>query len=239
MKKVRVLVVTSNKDRHRYLCHILKKQHDLVGIVSEKKGDYYLEHQQKSDLVMSHFKTLSLKEKQIFGSLEFPSTPIYRLRKSEINLPDVIEWAKKKKPEVIVLFGTGLLDSNWLETFSGKIINIHLGYSPNYRGSATLFWPFFFNDLKHLGVTLHVAVENVDAGQILTIVKPDNLDGDYYSITTNLIKKALDNIGNIVYRYIDKSIQLKTQNTSLGKVYKKADFSEKSLKKVLLMFGER
>ena len=36
------------------------------------------------------------------------------------------------------------------------MINVHLGLSPYYKGSATNFWPFVNNELQFLGVTFMV-----------------------------------------------------------------------------------
>jgi hypothetical protein len=62
---------------------------------------------------------------------------IAKIDKKLINDLAVIEWTKKKTPDAILLFGTGILSDEWLDKFESKIINLHLGHSPRYRGSAT------------------------------------------------------------------------------------------------------
>ena len=44
-------------------------------------------------------------------------------------------------PDVVLVFGTGLLKAPLIGAFPGRIINIHLGLSPYYRGAGTNFWP--------------------------------------------------------------------------------------------------
>ena len=57
-------------------------------------------------------------------------------------------------------------------------INLHLGLSPWYRGSATLFWPFYNLQPHWAGATLHKIVSEPDAGDILHHVMPKLEEGD-------------------------------------------------------------
>ena len=50
---------------------------------------------------------------------------------------------------------------------------MHLGLSPYYRGSGTNFWPLVDRLPECVGVTIHLAIPSVDAGPILTQVRPD------------------------------------------------------------------
>jgi len=225
-----VLVLTSNSSRHKFLCHKVAKEHKLVGVISEEKGEYYCAQKEGSSLVYKHFERLRIEEGNVFGAQDFPDVPLIEVKKTEINCEGVLKWAKNLQPDAIILFGTGILKESWLEEYPNKIINIHLGFSPYYRGSATLFWPFYNNDLEHLGVTIHLAVRKVDAGNILDVVQPDSLEGDYYSITNALIKKALCKVSSVASSYLAGEIEAKSQDIALGEVYKKSDFSETALK---------
>ena len=230
---MKVLVLTSNSCRHKFLCHQVAKELELVGVISEDKGNYYSAEKKVSSLVTEHFDKLRKQEKETFGTQNFPNVPLIEVKKSEINSEDVLAWAIDLKPDAIILFGTGILKEPWLEAFSDKIINIHLGFSPYYRGSATLFWPFYNDDLEHLGVTIHLAVDKVDAGNILHIVEPDSLEGEYYIITNELIKKALCEVSLITSRFFAGEITPRSQDVTLGHVYKKADFCEGALQKAI------
>jgi methionyl-tRNA formyltransferase len=86
-----------------------------------------------------------------------------------------------------------------------------------------------------LGTTIHIATEKVDDGDILYIVKPDIKDKDhYYDITNKLIKKSIKKFSDVVYSYDNGNIEKIPQDISKQKYfYKKKDFSEECLKKVL------
>lgn len=233
------LILTSNSLRHKYYAMELSKKFDVKGIISEPKVGYYQKVKEESEVVREHFKNLSKYESQFFKEAEFPNTiELLELEKCSINDIDNVEWAKKKNPDVIFLFGTVILKDIWLNAFENKIINLHLGLSPFYRGSATLFWPIFNNELECLGVTIHIATKKVDAGQILGRVKPDYEVGDnYYTINYKAIKKGIDNMGEIVQNYLNGNIELIEQDLSKSKLYKKSDFTEAKLLKALKNIG--
>ena len=73
---------------------------------------------------------------------------------------------------------------------------------------------------------------------ILYIVKPDVKENDnYYDITNKLIKKSIHKFSNVVYDYSIGKIEKKPQDISKQKYfYKRNDFSESCLKKVLNKF---
>lgn len=233
MKKA--LVLTSNKRRHMYLTHQVAKNFDLVGIISEPKKDYYNNQANESGLVAKHLERLQETEAGYFNVDEFASVELKLINRNNLNEDETVDWAIKRKPDVIFLFGTGILKDRWLNTFEGKIVNLHLGYSPFYRGSATLFWPFYNGDVSRLGTTIHIAAKKVDAGGILKNIVLNKVDecGNYYHMTNKLIKKSLEHFPIVVEKYLDGEINPLEQDLSMGRVYKRRDFTEEKLKVVL------
>jgi methionyl-tRNA formyltransferase len=156
------------------------------------------------------------------------------LSKDKLNSEEVVNFAKSKKPDVIFLFGTGILNQVWLEAFPNKIINLHLGLSPYYRGSATLFWPIYNGQYNCIGVTVHIAAKKVDAGAIIARIKPSLEIGDnYYDINLKAIKKGIDLMPQIVIDYFNGNKDTISQNLKISKLYKKSDFTEEKLNSVL------
>lgn len=227
---IKALVLTSNKPRHRYLINTIYKNFDLVGLITEEKNNYYVQQQEESLLVQEHFKKISEYELEYFNDVEYPNVDTLHLDKKNINNNEVIYWAAEKNPEVIFLFGTGILEEQWLQAFDSKIINLHLGLSPFYRGTATLFWPFFNHEIECVGTTIHLAEKKVDAGKIIERIKPDIEVGDtYYDINMKAIKKSIDLLPVLAKRYLEKRILLIDQDLSKSKLYKKKDFTEPAL----------
>lgn len=76
------------------------------------------------------------------------------------------EVLKSLKPQVIAVYGTAIIRPNIFNLAQGITLNMHTGLSPFYRGDSTLFWPVYYDDPEHLGVTVHELVESVDGGAI-------------------------------------------------------------------------
>jgi len=82
------------------------------------------------------------------------------------------------KPDVIVVYGTRIIRSNIFERAARITLNMHTGLSPFYRGDSTLFWPVYYKDPTHLGVTVHELVASIDGGDIATTVPVTYSQGD-------------------------------------------------------------
>lgn len=238
MKKksdLRVVVLTGNNIRHKYYASHMNQHLNLVGLITEPHAEYFNQQREDSIVVREHFERLGFYEQAYLGNDETVDAAHIKLNAKEINLDSNIEWVVNLRPDYILLYGTGILNAKWCETFSGRIINLHLGVSPYYRGSATLFWPFYNNEMEYVGTTVHLASVDVDAGDILKIVYADIEPQDnYYDITYKLIRKSIHAIPDILHDYHEDKIAPKKQDISKRKhYYRKKHFSESALKKVL------
>jgi len=82
------------------------------------------------------------------------------------------------RPDVVLVFGTGILREPFLSAFEGRIINIHLGLSPYYRGAGTNFWPLVNRQPEYVGATIHYLDAGIDTGPILAHARPHIERGD-------------------------------------------------------------
>jgi folate-dependent phosphoribosylglycinamide formyltransferase PurN len=234
MKKA--LVLTSTSLRHSYFTSKLSELFNIVGVLNEPKKNYFTESRSKSLLIEDHFKLLSDFENRTFI---LSNEKIIKVKiVNDVNAVELVEYAKNLSPDVVCLFGTSILKKEWLEAFPNKIVNLHLGLSPFYRGSATLFWPFYFQELECLGTTIHIAIDKVDAGAILRRIKASFKHGDgYYDITTRLIRDSIDIFPHIVNDYLNGSISPIQHEDIAGRLMRKTDFCEKALIKVIDYLG--
>jgi len=232
----RAVLITGNSERHCAFANEVSKYFELVAIISEPKKNYYSDQRRQSIEVEKHFQRLLDCEKKHFENNVFDSNiPTFNESQNNLNNPDLVCEIIKFKPDIILLYGTGILNEVWLNAFPNKVINLHLGLSPFYRGSATLFWPFYFNELHYLGTTIHIASIKVDAGDILMRVLPDwnREDNDYYEITNKLIKKSIKLYPKIVMQFLKGEINPEPQDLTVGKYCKRSDFDEPKLKHAL------
>lgn len=233
---MRALVLTASSFRHEYFAQTISEHFDVCGIISQPKRQYYKKSVYESEKVLIHFERLKKVEEEYFGAASgYISTRKEDvLFADDINRESVVRWAVDKNPDVVFLFGTKILGAEWIGLFE-TIINLHLGLSPYYRGSATLFWPFVNRELHCVGATIHLAVEKVDAGPILKRVRPDIVVGDdYYDINCKAIKTGIDAVPSAAKNYLEGDLLAMNQSEmEKGKVWKKADFDVNALVKAL------
>ena len=238
MSKLKALILTSRGLRHRYFAKKVAETFDVSYVITEAKRNYYTKQSEESSAIRSHFKAIGDAEVDFFGCVNDQQEP-KRREVEDINSPESVAWVVDQRPDVICLYGTAILREGWLEAFPSTILNLHLGLSPFYRGSATLFWPFYFKELQYLGTTIHIATAKVDAGNIIARVDADiRPDEDYYQITTRLIKDSIDRFPEQVKGYLEGRIKAHAQEAVASRVCKKADFSEEALLKMLLYVGK-
>ena len=236
-RSVRAAVLTSTGPRHRYFRQVIAEKFDLRVALSQDKGNYYQMQREESDLVRNHFSDLAAAELVEFATRLDPSLAALR-EAPNINAPALVAETLASGAEIVFLFGTAILADAWLNAFPNRIVNLHLGLSPFYRGSATLFWPFAQNELECVGATVHLAVAKVDAGPILARVKPDLQVGDtYYTITHRLIRQSIDALPDIASRYLAGEVAPLPQVPTGERAWRKADFCEPSLRRALSNVG--
>lgn len=235
-RKFKAVVLTSNKSRHVDYARAVQKHFDLVGVISAEKKAYYDKQISSSEVIKRHFAKFEELEREWFGNSEALSCceSVRLSGEQSINDGKWVDWAKRLRPDVIFLFGTEILKAEWLSAFPEKIINLHLGLSPFFRGSGTLFWPFYYNEIQYIGATIHIADAEVDAGGILGYAIPKLEAGDdFYSINLKTIARGIEIAPELGIQYLDGAIAKKRQDNSIGRVFRKKDFNEMALTQAL------
>ena len=121
----------------------------------------------------------------------------------------IINEINKIKPNLIVSFGCSLIKDPLLKKYKKKFLNIHLGLSPYYRGSATNFWPFVNNELQFVGVSFLRIDDGIDTGPIIHQIRPDFELGDtIHDVGNKLIIKMADETQKVIKNKILKKYLL-------------------------------
>lgn len=185
---MKLAIITSNHLRHKYFIDSLSKYFDIAGVVLEdkkrdpsKKGEGTGEEER----VKSYFKDRDASEQQFFSFLDWDETiarigadRILSIPAGEINEEVNAEVLRRWSPDYVVVFGSSILREHIIDMFPDRIINMHLGLSPYYRGSGTNFWPLYDEKPEYVGVTIHYLDKGIDTGKIIAQARPDITLGD-------------------------------------------------------------
>lgn len=226
----RVVLLTGGDRRHRYVARELHHSIGLAGIVGEEKADPVPAGPLPPgdlDVLRHHLAEREQTEEQLLGQPDLPGgVPHLAVSHGGINDPDVLEWVGAAAPDLIVLYGTSLVRAPLLDTFAGRIVNLHLGLSPYYRGTATNFWALVHREPECVGATLHLAAPRVDAGGILEQVRPACLRGDRaHELGTRALMAATAVLPAVLERYAAGRLEPVPQDLSHGLVFRRRDFT--------------
>ncbi len=194
---MKLVILTSNGLRHKYVVSKLVENFHVQLIISEKKSvaieDTTKLNLADATLVREHFDKRSKSEMKYFGDYNEFSSEICHLNipHKEINNEFVFDCINSINPDLIILFGTSIIKGRLLKKYQRKIINLHLGLSPYYKGSATNLFPFYYKQIECIGATIHIATEKVDAGDIIHQYRPKiDLNDDIHDIGNKVILKS-------------------------------------------------
>lgn len=160
-----VIFPTGTRYREYGMAYVLRNRIPRLGLI--KVADQAL-------LVLYRLLVESRRDKK--AAREFfsskPSQYIERkgidiLEVLDINSDPVINFIRTKAPQLVVVSGAPLLRECILEAADGRIINLHPGYAPQYRGRYGSFWPIYNKEPELVGTTIHFVDNGVDTGRIL------------------------------------------------------------------------
>ena len=123
------------------------------------------------------------------------------------NSNDCINYIVKQRLSWIVNCGTPRkISPEFLKLFYNKVVNIHPGLLPKYRGSCCVEWAIYNGD--DVGNTLHLMTKEYDEGPIL-LAESYNLEGigDYSDVRVLIYKKGIELLINFFNLVISNNIR--------------------------------
>ena len=180
-KRLRVVALTRRSVLAGALfTEALIRDHNVVGIVAESRitrlsGNWprYIYNRLRDQgirrLFRHLFKTIVARGMKTDCVEEVharhPEVPYHEVK--SINDPDAVEIIRSHAPDLIVIGATRISKKPILEIPPCGCINIHGAMLPRNAGVEPTFWALMKDEFDTIGVTIHYAVERVDAGDIL------------------------------------------------------------------------
>tara|TARA_B100001123_G_scaffold437847_1_gene571398 strand:- start:10677 stop:11489 length:813 start_codon:yes stop_codon:yes gene_type:complete len=231
-----VLILTGNQRRHRYFVNSLCRKFEVRGVISETvRVQPRPTRRSELDDVECHFTQRDNKEYEYFpreNEFNIDSCDLISIEKGNINSPIVSKWISDRDPKYLLLYGCGIVKERLLTKFSDRVINMHLGLSPYYRGSGTNFWPLVNREPELIGTTIHIATLEVDGGPILQQVRPTiNLNDGCHDIGCKAIIEGVECVASAVREY-DEGQRVPVSQKNMGREYGIRDFNVHSVRKM-------
>jgi hypothetical protein len=191
-------LLTSNEVRHRYVANVLSASPAIRAVVAEPKkrnpADRY-DNEIDRALLQTYFERRSRSEETLLAAGAQwdlrAGQALIEVASGALNDPAIPRRLRGLGVERCLVFGTSWLREPWLEAFGGKMVNLHLGLSPYFRGAGTNFWALYQGQPELFGATVQEIDAGIDSGPILFHVRPDAArDDDAHSFGNKTIAKA-------------------------------------------------
>lgn len=237
-----VIILTGNHLRHDYIriAAALSETVNVVRTYCEDKADVQPKGE-RSELSEKHLRMRARSEEDFFASFVKMAPDTSNAKTVEtggINSKEIVSEILDFAPDVLVAYGCSLVDSELIQRFSGCFINIHLGLSPYYRGTATNFWPLVNNEPEFVGATFMFIDEGVDTGNIIHQIRAEIYPGDSpHQLGNRLILQIPKILCELVNHIDDIKAFPQVPSGKVDRVYRRKDFSEEATRRVYLNFA--
>ena len=174
----------------KYALESLSEKFDIIGIITPKYSDELYRNNKESEVEKI------AKEKNI---------EIFR----ESKISEIEKIIDNNEPDIIVISSFNKIIPERILKRS-KFINVHHGDLPRYRGRANFNWAII-NDRKEIGLTIHEAVANLDAGKIYAQYKIEISDLDNISTVYSKANRIIRNDLSQIVEKVSQGFQAKVQ----------------------------
>lgn len=246
MKKV-VFMCGSHR-RHLYIANELGKFGRLAGLVIEKREDFVpvppddLSERDRNNFI-HHFEERDKAETKFFSNVDVDallnSTPHISVSKEDLNGSRTIAFLEEIQPDYLFSYGVHLISDTIIGLFDNRCFNLHGGLSPWYKGTITLFWPFYNLCPNWAGMTIHKLTSRLDAGEILHHSVPVLLHGDkMHEVACKATVQVSADLCRIL-DMVDKGHELTFQKQkSNGKLWVETDWTPQHLRVIYEFFDD-
>ena len=223
-------ILTSNQKRHKALASYVNHMGHDVFLIQEisKKQDH-------EEGIIKYFMEVNKVENSLFSgnkwSIDIENS--VSVEKGFINqVPKEIDLLLVC--DAIVIFGSSLIKGELFQKLSSKkVINLHMGISPEYRGSACNFWAMFDDNLQYVGGTIQTLSEKIDRGKIIKYSYPEKITNNFNplffameAVRSTIIDavSVLENLDSYLNKSIDQDSNRLIRHSKVG------DFNAKAVK---------
>lgn len=224
---MRITVFTSNQPRHLHLINCLAENAEKVYAIQEcstifpgEVEDFY----KKSEVFQKYFAKVIEAEKNVFGHQSFLRENVsqFAMKFGDLNRLPLDRFSDALDSDLYVVFGASYIKGPLIDFLVSKgCINLHMGLSPFYRGTATNFWPLYDGKPEFVGATIHLISKGLDSGDILFHALPKAKPYDPYEIGMYAVKAShLSLVESIKNNSLNNMTPIK-QNKSLELRYSK------------------
>src|SRR5262245_11641848 len=193
---MKIAVFTSNQPRHLSLIKSLASVADELFAIQEcstiwpgQVEDFF----RKSPVMQDYFSRVIAAEREVFGGVGFVPANVrtVSMKMGDVSKLEPAVLAAAMKSDVFIVFGASYIRGQRCDALvARRAVNIHMGISPQYRGSSTNFWAMYDRRPEFVGATIHLLSRGLDSGPILFHALPTSAKVDPFRLGMNAVAVA-------------------------------------------------
>jgi methionyl-tRNA formyltransferase len=224
-----VTVFTRDSARHIALVNKLVTVTNAVHAVIESSPPS-VNAPPKSPVMTEYFSRVQQAEDHIFGSgITLDSRVNTQLiAPGQLNQLAPQQLQAALETDYVVVFGSSYI-KGWLADalIARNAVNLHMGISPQYRGSACNFWALFDNNPQFVGATIHRLAKGLDTGSVIQHVHPEFTGQNLFHFSMQAVATGHDALAALILNNKLQSVIPEPQDQQLEIRYSKnADFTD-------------
>ena len=224
-----VTVFTRDSARHIALVNKLATVTNAVHAVIESSPPA-VHAPPKSPVMTEYFSRVQQAEDHIFGSSITLDSRVNTqlIAPGQLNQLAPQQLQAALETDYVVVFGSSYI-KGWLADalIAKNAVNLHMGISPQYRGSACNFWALFDNNPQFVGATIHRLAKGLDTGSVIQHVHPEFTGQNLFHFSMQAVATGHDALAALILNNKLQSVIPEPQDQQLEIRYSKnADFTD-------------
>ena len=161
---MKLTILTTQTNHHNYFVQALSElDFKLKVFVEEKKTKFPYSTYHEFEKLRDQFES----EKWFSGRNLLLEDLADTLKFNSINCKEAITNIKSYQPDLVIVFGTGVIKKDFIDACPGLILNLHGGDPESYRGLDSHLWAIYHKDYEKIITTIHLLDDKLDNGAII------------------------------------------------------------------------
>jgi len=195
---VKITVFTGNQPRHiafvERVADVASEVfavHECTTVFPGQTEDLY----RSTPTMETYFGQMTSAERQVFGTPRFgpANARQFLLRAGDLGRLDLALLSSALSSDAYVVFGSSFIRGPLADALiERRCLNLHMGISPYYRGTASNFWALYDERPDYVGATIHLLSTGLDSGPILFHALPAVKPVDPFRLGMDAVGAAID-----------------------------------------------
>ncbi|EAQ30610.1 putative formyltransferase protein [Erythrobacter sp. NAP1] len=238
----RLVIITGDGREHKYVTNALCEAYDVAAIlvcdppakrswkkVLKRNPDQFLGKALRGGFL----KVTSDRDKReaslarVLGktSAQFDREDLVQ-RVGRPKAGRLLKTVEALQPDVLAIYGTGMIPDDVLESATDIALNMHTGISPHYRGVSCAMWPILDERPDMVGATVHECTSAVDGGKVFFTGRASlQSHDDLHAVFGRAVEVGAQGYVKVVGEVLDGTAEGAEQDHSIGTEYRGKDLN--------------